>query len=169
MPETLATEIPTAIGGLEVTRIRIEIRAVKISAIAVPGRTPWRRPVGCGCVSRRWRIVSWRRWRGHNDSRRRERASDNCPDAKSKQASAYRIAMTSSVGRCSESDEGNHGDSRKSLACVHRCSPRFEAEPLGSLTASVTEGRGWFNGGRSRTMQKKRPQSGRFELGLVRR
>jgi hypothetical protein len=121
-PGTLATEVPAAVGRLEISVIWIEIGAVQIPAIAVPRWAPWRRAVGCGSVGR-WRSVGRWWWRGHDHCRWCKCTTDDGADAEAKQASAYRIAMTSSIGRCSEGDERNRGGSRKRFACVHWCFP----------------------------------------------
>src|SRR5690242_14697578 len=83
----LSAEIPAAVSRLEIARARVEIRAVDVAAIAVPGRAPWRRPVG------RRAVIGRRRWGSHIDGGWRQRASHHSADTEAEQACANGIAV----------------------------------------------------------------------------
>src|SRR6185369_2989412 len=86
----LAAEIPTAVSALEIARIWIEIGTVNTAAIVVPGRAPWRRPVG-------GRAVIGGRRRRHIDGARGECAADHGADAEAEQARAPGVAAIAAV------------------------------------------------------------------------
>ena len=130
----LSAEIPTAVSGLIVTCVGIEVWAVKISAISIPAGAPRRRTVGCRSIGR-WRSVGrwWRR--SHNHCRWGKCTTDDSANPEAKQAGAYRIAIMSSVGGRSHSDHYSRGGDRESFARMHGISP-FVGEPQ-TFTASA--------------------------------
>jgi hypothetical protein len=104
----LLAEIPATVFPLEVARVRVEVRAMKVTAIAVPSGAPRWWSIG------RRVVIARRRWRRrcHVNSLRCERTADHSAYPQSKKACAYCVPITRrrGVGNRKDGKEANCSD-----------------------------------------------------------